>query len=390
MTDQVFTARILSSIDEVTAAQWNGLLPARGTRDYHPFTDWQFLNALEESGCASQNTGWTPRHIWIEDGNGKPLGAAPLYAKSHSQGEYVFDHGWADALHRAGPDYYPKLQCSIPFTPAAGPRLLTSDTHVRRALISAIAQLCQEEGYSGVHLTFLQEPDRAQLSEYGFLPRQDRQFHFINYGYKNFDDVLAAMSSRKRKNVRKERQRAQDGMTIKRITGTDLRPEHWDAFYRFYQNTSMRKWGKPYLNRKFFQLIHQRFADNVLLVLAYQNGENAPMAGALNFIGGDTLYGRNWGADYTIPFLHFELCYYQAIDAALELGLGRVEAGAQGEHKLARGYQPATTYSAHYLAHDGLRSAVANYLDRERRAVDHEVEALARYTPFKKGNSNVD
>ncbi len=381
MSAPEFTAKILPRISEVSKAVWNGLLPARGAKDYHPFTDWDFLNALEESVCASPETGWSPCHIWIEDGGGTALGAAPLYAKTHSQGEYVFDHGWADAMERAGGDYYPKLQSAIPFTPATGPRLIAQTPQVRRALISAIVQLCEQENFSGAHLTFLEETDRAVLKETGLLMRQDRQFHFINRGYETFDDVLAAMSSRKRKNVRKERARAVENLEIKHLTGADLKPEHWSAFFRFYLDTSRRKWGRPYLNKAFFDLINERFAEQTLLMLAYHDG--VPIAGALNFIGGDCLYGRHWGSVIHKPFLHFELCYYQAIDAALTGGLSRVEAGAQGEHKLARGYEPVKTYSAHYLSHPGLRNAVADYLEREREAVDYEVERLGEYTPFK-------
>ena len=384
MDEPEFTARILPRINAVSEAAWNGLLPQRGSPDYHPFTDWVFLNALEESGCASADTGWTPCHIWIEDAGGTALGAAPLYAKTHSQGEYVFDHGWADAMERAGGDYYPKLQSAIPFTPATGPRLIAKTSDVRRALISAIVQLCEQESFSGAHLTFLNDADQAELKSAGLLPRQDRQFHFINRGYETFDDVLAAMASRKRKNVRKERARACEGLDIKHLTGDDLTAEHWSAFYRFYLDTSRRKWGRPYLNKAFFTLIHERFADQTLLMLAFH--DDVPVAGALNFIGGDCLYGRHWGTVIHKPFLHFELCYYQAIDAALKLGLSRVEAGAQGEHKLARGYEPVVTHSAHYLSDPGLRNAVSDYLTREREAVDYEVERLGDYTPFKKAD----
>lgn len=382
MNSTQYIAKILPRIDAVSKNDWNSLLPAYGTPQYHPFTDWDFLDILEQSGCASAETGWAPCHIWIEDEDGKPLGAAPLYAKSHSQGEYVFDHGWADALERAGSHYYPKLQASIPFVPATGPRLLTPNSDVKSALLSAMVQLCHQQDYSGVHMTFLTSEDKTAAKDISMLARQDRQFHFINRGYKTFDDVLAAMASRKRKNVRKERQRALEGLDIKHLTGDSLTPEAWSAFYQFYLDTGRRKWGRPYLNKAFFDLIHERFSSQTLLIMAYHN--DTPVAGALNFIGGDVLYGRHWGASIQKPFLHFELCYYQAIDAALALNLSRVEAGAQGEHKLARGYEPVTTHSAHYLAHPGLNSAVSDYLDRERRAVDHEVEVLSGYTPFKK------
>ncbi len=383
MIEASYTARILPSIDAISAADWNALSAPRGSRGYHPFTDWTFLNALEQSGCAQPETGWSPCHIIIEDeAGGPPLAATPLYAKTHSRGEYVFDHGWANALENAGLPYYPKLQCAIPFTPAAGPRLLGDDESARSALISAIIQLCHKEDMSGAHFTFLQNQDAELLRQAGLLMRQDRQFHFINLGYDSFDDVLAALASRKRKNLRKERARAQQDITIKRLTGDELRPDHWDAFYDFYLDTANRKWGTPYLNRAFFDIIHNQFADQTLLVLAFDG--QRPIAGALNFIGGDVLYGRHWGSILHKPFLHFELCYYQAIDAALELGLSRVEAGAQGEHKLARGYEPIITQSAHYLAHPGLRDAVERYLTRERAAVEHEIDLLGNYTPFKK------
>ena len=381
MTDVTYNARIVPDISQIGEAAWNGLQAGPTETDYNPFTDYRFLHALEQSGCAQPETGWAPCHILIEGVDDAPMAAAPLYMKSHSQGEYVFDHGWAEALHNIGENYYPKLQCAIPFTPANGPRLLGHDAGARRALISAMAQLCQAQEASGVHATFLTETDRADFAAAGFLSRQDRQFHFINRGYAAFDDFLAALASRKRKNLRKERVKAQEGISIKRLRGDDLKSKHWDAFYEFYLNTSQRKWGRPYLNRTFFNIINDTFADQTLLVLAY-DGET-PIAGALNFIGGDALYGRHWGAAVHKPFLHFELCYYQAIDAALELGLPRVEAGAQGEHKLARGYEPVVTHSAHYLSHPGLRDAVERYLKRERHAVTFEASVLAKHTPFK-------
>ncbi len=378
MSQPDYSARILTSIDEVSEAAWDAHLP----KGRHPFLTWRFLNALEQSGSAVQETGWAPRHIWLEDEVGAAMGAAPLYAKTHSQGEYVFDHGWADALHRAGGQYYPKLQGSIPFTPACGPRLLAKTPETKKALISAMVQACEQWEFSGVHLTFLQDEDRALLSEMGFAAREDRQFHFINRGYKDFDDFLASLASRKRKNIRKERKAAQGGITIKRLTGDDLRPEHWDVFYQCYIDTGQRKWGRPYLTRAFFDILHQTMRDDILLVMAF-DGET-PIASALNFIGSDALYGRNWGCLTHKPFLHFELCYYQAIEAGIELGLPKVEAGAQGEHKLARGYEPIATHSAHFIMHAGLRDAVSDYLTRERRAVDHEINILAKHTPFRK------
>ncbi|MEM7730010.1 MAG: GNAT family N-acetyltransferase [Pseudomonadota bacterium] len=372
------TARLLSRIADVPAQAWDALIPD-GT---HPFLSHGFLHALEASGCASAETGWAPRHVWVEDEAGEPIAAAPLYAKMHSQGEYVFDHGWADALERAGLPYYPKLQCSVPFTPATGPRLLGRSKEARLAALSTLVQAAEQLDCSGTHLTFLTEADRALTEEVGLLQRTDRQFHFINRGYADFDAFLGSLASRKRKNIRKERAKAQEGVTIRRLTGEDLKAEHWDTFYRCYLDTGARKWGRPYLNREFFARIHETMADDILLVMAFMEGE--PVAGALNFIGSDALYGRNWGALVHKPFLHFEMAYYQAIEFALERGLPRVEAGAQGEHKLARGYEPVTTHSAHYLVHPGLAGAVGDYLEREREAVDWDVEALGRHTPFRK------
>ena len=378
MAAPTYSARILTRISEVSEAQWDAHLP----EGKHPFLSWRFLNACEESGSATEDTGWAPRHIWLEDESGKSLGAAPLYAKTHSQGEYVFDHGWAEALQRAGGRYYPKLQGSIPFTPATGPRLLTVDKAHKMAIVSAMVQACEEWSYSGVHLTFLQPDDLAVLEEIGFAHREDRQFHFINRGYESFDDFLATLTSRKRKNIRKERKAAQEGITIKRLTGDDLKSEHWDFFYRCYMDTGQRKWGRPYLSRTFFEILQETMRDDILLVMAF-DGE-APIASALNFIGSDALYGRNWGRIMHKPFLHFELCYYQAIDAGIEMGLPKVEAGAQGEHKLARGYEPIATHSAHYLIHPGLRGAISDYLTRERRAVENQISILSKHTPFRK------
>ena len=373
-----FTATLLSRISEVSEAEWDALIPG----GLHPFLSWRFLHALEASGCATEATGWGPRHLWLTDGD-TPVGAAPLYAKTHSQGEYVFDHSWADAYYRADGEYYPKLQCSVPFTPATGPRLLAQSEEAKLALLSGMVQLTEESGLSSAHLTFLSDADRKVCEDAGLLIREDRQFHFIDRDYGDFEGFLASLSSRKRKNIRKEREKAQAGVRILRLRGDDLKPHHWDVFYRCYVDTGARKWGRPYLNREFFARIHESMAEDILLVMAEMDGEL--VAGALNFIGSDALYGRNWGALVHKPFLHFELCYYQAIEAGLELGVPRVEAGAQGEHKLARGYEPVVTTSAHYLAHPGLRDAVGDFLAHERRAVEREVEALADYTPFRKG-----
>lgn len=319
----------------------------------------------------------------MKDAQGRPVGAVPLYAKTHSMGEYVFDQGWANALEQAGIPYYPKLQCAVPFTPATGPRLLTQIPEVRTALIETMTNFCHQNEMSGVHVTFIDEALQTELSAHGFMSRTDRQFHFINRGYESFDGFLASLTSRKRKKIKSERRRACETVRIQRLRGDDIKTEHWDAFYDFYLDTSNRKWGQAYLTRAFFEKIHQTLRDQTLLILAYQDEEI--VAGALNFIGGDTLYGRQWGALKHIPFLHFELCYYQAIEAGIEMGLARVEAGAQGEHKLARGYEPTATYSAHYLAHPGLRAGVEQFLQQERRAVDREINMLDTYSPFKKG-----
>lgn len=381
MTSPTYTARILNRISEVSASEWDAHLP----QGQHPFLTWRFLNACEESGSATEDTGWAPRHIWIEDEDGQAVGCAPLYAKTHSRGEYVFDHGWADAMERAGMNYYPKLQASVPFTPATGPRLLAKTKDAKTGLISTMIQACQEWGYSGVHVTFLQDEDLSLLQEVGFAHREDRQFHFINRDYGSFGDFLASLASRKRKNIRKERKVAQEGITIKRLTGDDLKPEHWDIFWQCYIDTSQRKWGRPYLTRAFFDIMQETMRDDIILVMAFE--DTTPIAAALNYIGSEALYGRNWGCLAHKPFLHFELCYYQAIEAGIERGLPKVEAGAQGEHKLARGYEPVATHSAHYLAHPGLRGAVEDYLKRERHAVEYEINILGKHTPFKKDNS---
>ncbi|MEO9526417.1 GNAT family N-acetyltransferase [Roseibium sp.] len=363
---------------------------ARADADFNPFLSHAFLEALEAAGCACAETGWLPRHMVLEDTSGEILGAVPAYLKSHSQGEYVFDHGWADAFHRAGGDYYPKLQISVPFTPATGRRFLTGPGINREAGLQALAaglvQVCQRTGASSVHATFLTKPEWDTLGELGYLQRTDQQFHWENQGYDSFEDFLADLASRKRKAIRKERREAlsADGIEVEWVTGADLTEAHWDAFYTFYVDTGSRKWGRPYLNRKFFSLINERLAERTLLVLAKRHGRY--IAGALNFIGSKTLFGRNWGCTEHHPFLHFELCYYQAIDFAIAKGLKRVEAGAQGAHKLARGYLPATTYSAHWIAHEGLHDAVADFLEHERRAVERENAALADHAPFRKGD----
>lgn len=366
-----------SSIADIPAAEWDAL------GDGNPFTTHRFLRALEDSGSVGRGTGWQPLHLGVER-DGRIVGVAPLYAKSHSQGEYIFDHAWADAFIRAGGNYYPKLQCAVPFTPATGARLLAHDATVKQALLAGMMQVAERGGASGAHVTFC-TPEEADLGEdVGFLPRVTQQFHWLNKGYDSYGDFLAALSSRKRKAIRKERERAQGfGGQIRHLTGDDLRPEHWDAFWAFYQDTGSRKWGSPYLTRDFFDRIHDTMRDDILLVLAEEDG--FPIAGALNFIGADTLYGRYWGCLENHAFLHFELCYHQAIDYAIDHRLARVEAGAQGEHKLARGYEPVAIHSLHWVQDQGFQRALENYLEEERAAMGQEIEALADWTPFRKG-----
>ncbi|MCW5723874.1 MAG: N-acetyltransferase [Maricaulaceae bacterium] len=373
--------RTVSSLSGVPAAAWDRLANPPGA-EYDPFLSWNFLQALEETGCAAPESGWAPRHLIAENDAGRTAGVMPLYAKSHSYGEYVFDHAWAAAYERAGGCYYPKLLTAIPFTPVTGRRLLSADAAVRAALARAAVDLCERWGVSGWHVNFPDEPSRAALDGLGLLPRTDRQFVWENPGYQNFDEFLGALSARKRKAVRRERRAALDGVGILRLTGADIRPEHWDVFFACYQDTGARKWGAPYLNRDFFALIGERMADDILLLLARREGRF--IAAALNFIGGGALYGRHWGRLADQPFLHFELCYHQAVDFAIERGLSRVEAGAQGEHKLARGYVPKTVHSAHYIADPGLRAALVDYLPREREAVAEEVKVLRDYAPFRK------
>lgn len=369
--------RTIVSLKEISASQWNTCAAAFG-QAYNPFTSHEFLSALENSGSAALKTGWAASHLVLED-SGKIVGVAPCYLKSHSMGEYVFDHAWADAFARAGGNYYPKLQVSVPFTPATGPRLLAATAEHRATLAQGLEALCGELEASSVHITFATEKDATESK---WLHRNDIQFHWMNNGYASFDEFLASLSSAKRKNIRKERRALGEiDVTFERLTGEDLRAAHWDAFYNFYMDTSSRKWGQPYLTRKFFHLIHETMAKEILLVLAYRQGR--AIAGALNFIGGDALYGRNWGCIENHPNLHFETCYYQAIDFAIARGLQRVEAGAQGEHKLARGYVPVKTHSLHYLVHPGLSRAVADYLEHERRAIDANQQVLAEHTPFR-------
>ncbi|MFA6218961.1 MAG: GNAT family N-acetyltransferase [Erythrobacter sp.] len=378
MSDGGLAARVGGSVGAFERGQWNALAGAD-----NPFVCHEFLTALEDSGSVGPGTGWQATPIVISEEGGPIVAAMPAYLKGHSQGEYVFDHSWADAFERAGGRYYPKLQIAVPFTPATGPRLLLPDPAYARPLLAAAEQLCLQNGFSSAHATFI-EPAQVPLFEAaGWLLRSDIQFHWLNHGFASFDEFLATLSSRKRKDLRKERAAAQAEVEIVRLTGAAIRPEHWDAFWRFYQDTGARKWGQPYLTRAAFDLFGERMGERILLVLAFQDGE--PVAGALNFIGGDALYGRYWGCTRDIRFLHFELCYYQAVDAAIELGLGRVEAGAQGGHKLARGYEPVETVSAHWIADPGFREAVAEFLERERAGVAMDRNHLERRTPFRKG-----
>ncbi len=379
---KVQTIRSLSSID---AAQWNDIANPPGER-FDPFLSWEFLESLESSGAASPETGWQPCHIILRDESENLLAAMPLYVKSHSRGEFVFDYAWADAFERAGGHYYPKLLSAVPFTPVTGRRLLVgnhalSDTY-RAALLDAALQMTRENELSSLHINFNDAPDRAFLESEQLLIRTDQQFHWVNNNYECFDDFLSELSSSKRKNLRKERLKANSDLSFVHLSGSDICPNHWDAFYKFYLDTGERKWGTPYLNRDTFERLSDRMSDRILLISA-MDGET-PIAGALNFIGSDTLYGRYWGCSDARPMLHFETCYYQAIDYAIEHGLKYVEAGAQGGHKLARGYAPVTTYSAHWITHPGLRSAVKQYLDHERDAVERDQVYLNERTPFKK------
>jgi uncharacterized protein len=403
------TLRLVHSIGDVSAEAWdacanpppdpadrakglpqnaaNPCLSALGA-GYNPFISHGFLCALELSGSVGARSGWQPMHLLAEDANGGLLGAVPCYAKSHSRGEYVFDHGWAEAYERAGGSYYPKLQISVPFTPATGRRLLVRSgpqaAAVQASLVDALVQVCRGSNASSVHVTFPTEQEWRLLGAHGFLMRTHQQFHWENPGYDTFDSFLAALASRKRKTIRREREDAlAAGIEVHRLAGSDLTERTWDAFFEFYMETGSRKWGRPYLTRSFYSLVGEKLRDRILLFMAKRNGRW--IAGAINFVGGDTLYGRHWGAIEHHPFLHFELCYYQAVQYAIERKLVRVEAGAQGEHKIARGYLPRTTYSAHYVLDLGLRRAIDDFLKRERAYVAAASEELSEAAPFRKG-----
>ena len=381
------TARVFQSIADIPAEAWNRCAhPGGPDVDYNPFLDHRFLAALEMSGSACAETGWHPFHLFLSEGE-EPIGAVPMYFKSHSRGEYVFDAGWAAAWERAGGRYYPKLQASIPFTPATGPRLLAAhrgDAEVEAQLLSAAVEAARQTGVSSLHFTFMPETQWRCAGDAGLLQRIDTQFHWENAGYATFDDFLAALSAKKRKNIRRERREATiHDIDVEWLTGADLAERHWDSFYDFYRDTGARKWGAPYLTRRFFSLLNETMPERTLLIMARRGGRY--IAGALNFIGSNTLFGRNWGCIEDHRFLHFELCYYQAIDFAIERGLARVEAGAQGPHKIARGYLPQTTYSAHWVRDAGFRDAVRQYLAQERGHVAQDMEWIADHAPFRKG-----
>jgi uncharacterized protein len=371
-------AEIISGVSVLDAAQWDALNVSG-----NPFVSHGFLAALEQSGSVGPGTGWSSAPIVMRDMDDQIAAVLPAYLKTHSQGEYVFDQGWADAYARAGGAYYPKLQIAAPFSPVPGPRIFATDDAAALQLLRAAESVVLQNGLSSAHATFVDHSQLDVFRKAGWLIRSGTQFHWANDRYKSFDDFMASLSSRKRRAIRKERAAAQSAVDIEIIRGADIRAEHWDAFWIFYQDTGRRKWGQPYLTRGFFDLIAHTMADSLVMFIASRDGR--AVAGALNMLGPDCLYGRYWGCSQDIPFLHFELCYYQAIDFAIAHGLPRVEAGAQGEHKLARGYLPATTWSAHYIADPGFRAAIADFLNREMRAVEQQQEFLAELGPFKRG-----
>jgi predicted N-acyltransferase len=376
------TVRIVDDLSTVPAAAWDECAGAD-----NPFVCHAFLQALEESGSATRETGWLPQHVIIEDETKRILGAVPMYLKSHSYGEYIFDHGWASGYERAGGRYYPKLLAAVPFTPATGPRLLLhpdADPEIRATLIAAMVEIAKARKVSSLHVNFMPEAEWKELGDAGFVQRIGRQFHWENNGYKSFDDFLEALNSRKRKQIRRERRDSlEGGIEIETLTGDALKPAHWDVFFRFYMSTSDRKWGSAYLTREFFTLLHQRMADKVVLIMARKGARW--IGGALNLLGSDTLFGRNWGCNGDYPFLHFEVCYYRALDFAIAHGLQRVEAGAQGQHKIQRGYLPSPIYSAHWIRDPGFERAVADFCAREQRAIENEMEELEEeLSPFKR------
>lgn len=379
------TVKLHTALSAIDQDDWDRLANPAGER-YDPFLSWAFLEALEATQTVAPQTGWSPCHLTLESPDGDLLGAMPLYAKTHSRGEFVFDHSWANALENAGGQYYPKLLGAVPFTPVTGRRILVPegpDAHDRKAaLVKAAVQLANENQFSSLHINFVHAAEADTLTDIGMLHRTDQQFRWQNHNYPDFDGFLASLSSAKRKNLRKERKKAQNGLEFVHLTGDSITENHWDSFFDFYLDTSSRKWGSPYLHRETFSLLSERLADQILLIFAMEEGQ--PIAGALNLIGSDTLYGRYWGSRTARSMLHFEVCYYQAIDYAIANGLSFVEAGAQGGHKLARGYAPMITHSAHWLAHPGLHDAVADYLERERADIEADQTYLQNRTPFKK------
>ncbi|MAN46030.1 MAG: N-acetyltransferase [Alphaproteobacteria bacterium] len=386
MDDTALKISFASALADVSREEWNAVANPKGVR-YDPFLKWEFLESMESSGAATAATGWMPRHILLRDASGKLKAAMPLYGKSHSRGEFVFDHSWADAFERAGGVYYPKLLGAVPFTPVTGRRFLVEpgpdEARLKTALLSGAIQLAESNELSSLHINFLPKEDAEMMERNGLLLRTDQQFHWQNKEYNTFADFLDDLSSAKRKNLRKERQKAQQGLEFLHLRGDEITEDHLDTFFVFYMDTGSRKWGSPYLTRKAFSLLRERMSDDLLFIFAMENG--VPIGGAMNLIGSDTLYGRYWGCTVHRPMLHFETCYYQAIDYAIAHGLKFVEAGAQGGHKLARGYAPVTTHSTHWISHPGLRNAVADYLEREREAVESDIEYLSERTPFKKG-----
>ncbi len=383
---QALNVCTLQSVSQVDKEVWN-----RCAGPDNPFLSWDFLNALEESGSVGPRAGWLPQHASLEDSAGNVLAVAPMYLKNHSQGEYVFDWGWADAYERAGGKYYPKLIVAVPFTPVTGPRLLVPEGPQRKILqqilIESLLQIAMKIGVTNLHITFPTPEEKSIADDMGLLIRRAFQYHWRNENYTNFDDFLGALSSRKRKAIRKERASiASSGVDVRALIGDDLTDAHWDVFHRFYTATYDKKWGYPYLTREFFCLLHERMPDKVALMWA--TFDNEPIAGALNFIGSDSLFGRNWGCSAEVKFLHFETCYYQAIDFAIANGLKRVEAGTQGPHKVQRGYLPVETWSAHWIADKGFRNAVENFLMREDQAILHEMQIMSEYSPYRQDDAS--
>jgi hypothetical protein len=387
-----YTLKPVGSISEIGQSDWdacaNPCVHDEGSGiPYDPFVSYHFLQALELSGSAVAETGWAPYHLQLEHEETGICGVVPMYLKNHSQGEYVFDYNWADAFERSGGRYYPKLQISVPFTPATGRRVLTkSDCKTREheaTLLAGIMQVAENLSVSSVHITFANKQQYEHMGELGFLQRTHNQFHWLNNNYNCFDDFLADLSSKKRKNIKRERRIAvENDVEVDCLTGADIKEHHWDAFFQFYIDTGSRKWGTPYLTRRFFSLIGESMSEDILLVMGRRGGRY--IAGAINFIGGECLFGRNWGCVEHHPLLHFEVCYYQAIQFAIERGLNRVEAGAQGQHKLARGYLPTHTYSAHWIVNQSFREAVNSFLEQERQYIDEEIDYIEGHSPFRK------